>query len=220
MDKRISLTTVQKVRRFLTLLDLPPSPYASADEVMGLLVDNVKRNRGNSLLREQINELLVSLATESGTLPVFSCETVDAQDLADELRALSRNGDSRPANASPRLASLLTTAAALLCICCLQIGCGNEDSDPSACYDDLSLANFTTMMDRSDDLTDDARDLCEDRYTDLTDGQREYLIEKLCAMQPEDIAAFLEENLIDGEPPEDRDDDPVDGQVIYKGVTF
>jgi len=220
MDKRISLTTVQKVRRFLISLALPPSPYASADEVMALLIDNVKKNRGNPLLREQINELLVSLATESGTLPVFSCETIDARELAEELSALSRNGASRPANTSPRLASLLTTAAALLCICCLQIGCGNEESDSSTCYDDLSLANFTTLMDRSTDLTDNERNYCEDRYTDLTDGQQEYLIEKLCAMQPEDIAAFLETNLIDGEPPEDQDGDPVDDQAIYKGVAF
>ncbi len=250
MGERISLTTVQQVRRFLTSLDLPSSPYACADEVMALLVESVKMNRGNPTLREQINELLVSLATENGTLPVFSCETVDPTELARELTALTHPDQNVPAFAVPRTSAMLMLIAVLLLGMSLFTACQDNsadgnDEEATACVEDLSLDNFIDIIDQGPDISYEDRTAAIEEYESLNDAQREALIEELCGMTPEQIAEAIEDMTVEGDDDsvnsdddndndnaniadddsantddDSADDDFIDDDVAYKGVTF
>ncbi|HPQ67685.1 MAG TPA: hypothetical protein PKW95_01070 [bacterium] len=247
MPHKIADTTMQKVRRFLAALHIPYSPYATTDETLGVLVAKIKEHRHDEQLRAHLRALLDELYADGDALPAASCETVDPTDLARELTALIHPEQNVPAFAMPRTFAMLMFIAVLLLGMSLFAACqddpsadNDDDEDTAACVDDLSLDNFIDIIDHGQDIPYEDRTAAIEDYASMNDNQREALLEQLCGMTPEQIAAAIEQMTAEGDDDsvttdddssdddatvvddddDSADDDYFDDDVAYKGVTF
>jgi hypothetical protein len=235
----IPYNTIQKVRHFLTALDMPPSPYADAGEVLALLTASVRRRRGEAAIRERFLELIEELQDHSGTdlagLPAPNDESIDASALARELElVLAEQPPAGPVARQRMLAAVLILALLLIGLA-LNISCASskDDTDNSvACIEDISTDHFAELIAPVDDLTPAQRQEAIEDYGELGASEQEEMIADLCGMSADQIADYLEsefglsgddDTLIPDDDTADLDDDTdnqPDDDVVYKGISF
>jgi len=221
----IPYNTIQKVRRFLTALDIPPSADADAGEVLALLTQSVRRHRNDPALRAELTKLTDDLQSDNqlgaDNLSVPEVETVDASALARELEKLA----SAPPVAGPlgkqrRFAAMMVLACLLLGLAlfsgCTQHNANNVTVPVVSCEEDISLTHFVNLVDRSDEVTPALRREAIREFQALNTAEQEQIIAALCRMSAQDIVDCLERHFA-GFP---HDNEAVDAQPLYKGVDF
>ncbi|HPQ67687.1 MAG TPA: hypothetical protein PKW95_01080 [bacterium] len=235
MGYKLSLSAVQKVRLFLAALNVSPSPYSSTSEVLDLLIAKVKEHRHDARLREQFAALIDELQTEKAMPAAPDIEALDTDSLAEELIMLLAE-PSKPFFAlPPTMYAVLAILAVFLLGMAVTAGCrGPEDSDgcDCACAEDVSLDHFLNMLGNADNLTVEETIAATELYDDLSKSEQQDLITRVCAMSPDEIIAFIETGVAQGDddsvdddtnvPDDDSIDDDsfIDDDVVYKGVAF
>lgn len=219
MTAYLAPNTVQKVQQFLSSLDVQPAPYATSQEVVDLLVQRVRERRDQIAFRQDLQALAQTLADSSGTLPAPQCETRCPEALANELASLMDDADG-PGVRNGTLSAL----AAMMLWAAVSTSAGCSQADPTQdpdCAQDASVANFQALVEHGTDMGECAVVEFTDQFEPLSQETQSEVVGELCAMSPDEIAAYLVDNF--GAPGCDGDDDDDaadDDQVVYKGVSL
>ena len=102
-----------------------------------------------------------------------------------------------------------------------------------ACTENVSLDHFLDMLASADNLTVEETIAATELYDDLSKSEQQDLITRVCAMSPDEIIAFIETSVAQGDDDDSVDDDTnvpdddsadddsfIDDDVVYKGVAF
>lgn len=102
MAESLRLTTLQKCRILLDHLGIPPSPYASSNEVIGLLRHKLIEKKDDPKTQELLRQLVAEMRDDDteGSLPCPGCEDIAPVDMAATLASML-SGEA-PAALSPR----------------------------------------------------------------------------------------------------------------------
>jgi hypothetical protein len=232
----LETTTLQEVRRFLASLGLDPSPYADSQEVVDHLVENVRRRREDPAIRRQLQllvEKFTGRAENVGRSDGNSkWEGLNPEELARVLAWLLEDRPAAPPAGQPRVWARLLAIAIVLIALVLAGSCGKSDKENSSqavCEENLSVDHFMGLLIQTDDLTNWQKNDAIGEYEDLTAQEQKAVMHDLCAMTPDEIAAYIEDkfgddwNLDDDATPDDDtmdDDDTFVDDDVYKGVAL
>jgi hypothetical protein len=240
----LETTTVQEVRGFLSSLGLDPSPYADSQEVIDHLVETVRRRREDPALRRQL-QVLVEKFTGSAEIVGRSdgdanWDRLSAEELARALTWLLEDRPAVPPSGQPHVWAHLLAIAILLIALVLAGSCGksnNRHSSDATCAENLSADHFGDLLNQTGDLTPNQIVDAVDQYENMAAQEQKSVMNDLCAMSPEDIAAYIESkfgddwNSDDDTTPNGDDDGVVDDDTMedddifadddaYKGVSL
>jgi hypothetical protein len=224
MSSYLALTTTQKVRAFLNVLQADPAPTATSRDVIKLLTARVRERRDDPEARLALQNLLADLARDdAAALPAPQCETQDALALAAELAWLLNDGNAISLKTKPRVAASLLAAAVLLCGLTMSWGCIGADGDRSIaeladCVADPSTEHFNEILEQTGELTSTQIVDATSEFDAHGQSARQDVLINLCGMSAEEIAAYIEDGF--RQDINNSSGDNTDGAMLYKGVTF